>query len=442
MKTATQLSVLALLSCVLASGLNAEARGYLAYKTTAVRLADQAQVIVSGTLLRVENVQISETGIDAARHRRIGDGAWQDGESGIRREAVLSVNEVLKGTAELGSELRFVSIRQLQFEAYDADLREGDAVYFLHARPEDQRLIVLSEERGTISKPESNGNVAIAADYVRAYLAAGSKGAWLDKLVNAIDLKAGRLSVDGCIELSWNHEDYQTAMTETVRQQIASLARLSKSGTRERNELLTAIGRFKPEGGLDTLLDIMLSDPHWSTTSLASMSLEYIDRGQAIGRLHQAWESAQSDATRMVIVRSLGLIRPKVGHDGPALRDRTLEIVASQLDAHKDKALLRESLIASRDLRSEGAHLKLLKKLIDERHSNGLGSSEIQAAIVALAAARKIEHNATGPDAVTVLEKDYLIALGNSDPVLKQTVVAALKTPYTTLIKGADGKGH
>jgi hypothetical protein len=43
---------------------------------------------------------------------------------------------------------------------------------------------------------------------------------------------------------------------------------------------------------------------------------------------------------------------------------------------------------------------------------------------------------------VTVLEKEYLTALANSDPLLKQTVDAALVFPYTSLIEGADGLGH
>lgn len=447
MKTRIPFLALALLVGSLAAGVHAEARGYMAFKTTPVRLADQAQVIVTGRLLRVDDVQVSGTGIDAARHKRIGEGAWQDGEAGIRREAVIRVSEVLKGAAEVGTEVRVVSIRQLKFDAYDADLREGEAVYFIHARPQDNLNIILMDERGTISAPECGGNIATAADYVRGYLAAGSKGAWLENLMAAIDLKGGRLSVDGAIELGWNHEDYKAAMTAAQRERLAQLVLLSKVGSRERNELITALGRHATpetrESIAGTLFTVMMADANWSTTSLASMALEESgNRTLAINRLHSEWDSASTTAAKMVVIRSLGLIRPKAGFDGVGLRSRTLEIVGGVIDSKTDKALLREALIASRDLRSEDAHVAGLKKLIDERETNGLTDAEVKAAVIALCGARTVVKNPTGPDAVTVLQKDYLTALANSDPLLKQTIDAALVFPYTSLIVGADGLGH
>ena len=36
----------------------------------------------------------------------------------------------------------------------------------------------------------------------------------------------------------------------------------------------------------------------------------------------------------------------------------------------------------------------------------------------------------------------FRAALGEADEVLKQAVESSLKFPYTTLILGADGKGH
>jgi len=443
MKTKNMFCALALVATAFAATAHAEARNYLPFKTTALRLADQAGSIVTGKLLRVENVSVAQGNLDAARHARKDEGAWQDGQDGIRREAVIQVSDVLKGTVAAGSELRVISMRQLQFGAYDADLRSGDALYFIAPRAEDGRNIVLMDERGTISGPECNNNLAAGVDFVRNYVATPDKGVFLAKLIDAIDLKGGRISTDACIELSWNHQDYAVAMTEENRQRIMNLAKLSKVGTTERNELITAIGRHKPEGGFEALMEIMLSDGNWSTTSLASMSLEYIDRGAAIVRLHQEWDNATTDATRTVIVRSLGLIRPKADHDGIELRNRTLQIVGGLLVTGTDKSLLREALIASRDLRSEGAHIAALKTLINEREINGLTDVEVKGAIVALAAARKIiKGEGSNPDSQVILAKDYLTALGNTDAVLKQVVDAALKFPYTTLIAGADGLGH
>lgn len=442
MKTKTLFCALTLVAGAFAATAQAEARNYLPYKTTALRLADMAQTIVTGRLVRVENVALNEAGIDAGRHARKDNGQWQDGVANIRREAVIQVSDVLKGSVAAGGELRVVSMRQLQFGAYDEDLRTGDALYFIHARPEDGRNIVIMDERGTISGPEVNNNLAVGVDFIRNYLGSAGKAAFAGKLLEAVDLKGGRLSVDACIELSWNHEDY-APLAEERKQQIMALARLSRVGSSERNELITAIGRHKPEGGFEALMEIMLADGNWSTTSLASMSLEYIDRGAAIVRLLQEWDAAQSDAVRTVIVRSLGLIRPKADHDGPELRNRTLQIVGGLLVPGTEKNLLREALIASRDLRSEGAHLNALKTLINDREINGLTDLEVKGAIVALAAARKVtKGEGKNPDTVTVLAKDYLESLGNTDPVLKQVVESALKFPYTTLIAGADGKGH
>ena len=62
----------------------------------------------------------------------------------------------------------------------------------------------------------------------------------------------------------------------------------------------------------------------------------------------------------------------------------------------------------------------------------------MKAAIVALAAARTVD--AEGK--TTILAQDYLVALGEADAVLKQAAESAMKFPYTTLILGADGKGH
>lgn len=437
MKT-TSLFSAALLATVVAAGLDANTRqpNYLPHRTTAVRMADTAATVVVGKLLRVDDVQVAAGGLDAARHRRINDGTWQDGVDGIRREAVLRVSEVLKGDATVGGELRFVSIRQLQFAAYPEALRGGEAVYFLHPRPEDSRNVVLTDERGTIS-----GDAA--AGFVRGYLAAGSKGAFIDKLLDAVDLRAGRLSVDACIELSWNHADYAAAMTPEQKQRLSALLRLSKPETPERNELLTAVGRHKPDGCGEVLYEALTGDANWGTTALACNALEESgNRGYAIQRLLSDWETADSEAAKTIIVRSLGLIRPKADYDGPELRTRTLEVVRSQLVSTTPKALLREALIASRDLRAGSAHVSALKSLIDQRAENGLSLAEVHGAIVALAAAREHGFEVAALARTAMLEAKYLADLAAADPELKQYIDAAIEFPWTTLIVGADNRGH
>ncbi|MCB9932423.1 MAG: hypothetical protein H6841_03285 [Planctomycetes bacterium] len=440
MKTKTLFCALALLAMIVAAEASAEAQKYSPHRTTVQQLTESAEVVIVGQLDRVDDIDLTEVGIDAAVHKRLNDGKIQDGQDYVRREAVLKVNTVLKGDpADLGSELRFVSIRQLKLENYDLDLRSGEAIYFLSKRPEDGRYVVLSDERGTVSTQECAGDLQTAVTYVRSQIEHGVTGtAAVERMLNAIALDGSRLSVDSAIELSWHHETYAPDVNAEHRNRILGLGRLSAPGSEERNQLLTAMGRMPAEGALEALLEIMLTDANWSTTSLASMSLEYVDRGQAISRLLSEYELAQNDTTRMVIVRSLGLIRPKLGYDGADLRNRTLNLVKGLLNAGTDKNLLREALIASRDLRSEDAHTTELKALIDARETNGLTGDEVNAAIVALAAGRTTDAEGN----VNCFAKDYLLALGEADPVLDQVVKSAMKFPYTTLILGADGKGH
>ena len=435
MKTKTTFCALALLAMLFAVQASAEARNYRPHATTVQKLADTAEVIVVAQLDRVENVQLTEVGLDAAKHKRINDGAWQDGEDYVRREAVLSVNSVIKGDSSLaGAEFRFVSMRQLKLAAYDTDLRNGEAVYFL-ARREDGRHIVLSDERGTLSPGEASaGELSAPVAFIKDHVANGSNNtAGITRMLDAILLDGSRLSVDCAMELSWHHESYAPAMNAEQRQRILDLCKLSQPGSAERVQLITAAGRHPAEGALEGLLEVMLGDTSWTTTSLASMSLEYVDRGAAIVRLLAEYELATDNTVKMVIIRSLGLIRPKADHDGAALRNDTLQIVNELLVAGTDGDLLREALIASRDLRSGSAHIENLKSLIDNRETNGLADAEVKAAVIALCAAR------TDGEAI---EKDYLKELADSDPLLKQVVASAGKFPYTTLILGADGKGH
>lgn len=434
MKTKTTFCALALLAMLFAVQVSAEARNYRPHVTTAQQLANTAEVVVVAQLDRVENVQLTEAGPDAAKHKRINDGAWQDGEDYIRREAVLTVNSVIKGSSDLaGAELRFVSMRQLKLAAYDADLRNDEAIYFL-ARREDGRYVVMADERGTISADEMAGDLNAAVSFVKDHVSlGGADNAAITRMLDTINLEGTRLSVDSAMDLSWHHESYAPAMDAEQRQRILDLCKLSQPGSAERVQLITAAGRHPAEGALDGLMEVMLGDASWTTTSLASMSLEYVDRGAAIARLLTEYELATDNTVKMVIIRSLGLIRPKADHDGAALRNDTLQIVNELLVDGTEATLMREALIASRDLRSGTAHVANLKNLIDNRETNGLTDAEVKAAVIALCAAR------TDGEAI---EKDYLKALADSDPLLKQVVASAGKFPYTTLILGADGKGH
>ncbi len=447
MKTKTYICAVAMLTVLLAGAASAEVRNVVSYRTTVQQVADASHVIVIARLERVADVQLAERGIDAIRWPRRHEGRTQDGQDNVRREAVLNVREVLKGDVNAGGELRAVSIRQLRFDNYDADLRTEDAIWFLVRRPGDQLLEVLGEERGTITGTDIKGNFTHAVDFVRDHLD-GKAG--IDRMLDAIDLKGGRLSIDCTLDLSWYPEKYQAQMTEDQKQRIVGLAQLSPVGSRERNELITCIGRYKPEGGHQALVSLMLNDTNWATTALGAWALEQIDRGAAIRAMLEEWPKAADDKGRQIaIVRTLGLIRPKAegadgwapGHDTTEQRVKTLELVGSLLVSSTDKSLLREALIASRDLRTQQEHVPALKKLIDERASNGLGDAEVKAALIALAAARKTVQTGSGIGEA-VYARTYLEELAEQDPVLGQVIGPALKMPWVMLIEGADGRGH
>lgn len=440
MKNLYSACVLVVVAIALSQFAAAEAQGYRAHVTTCADLAKLADIIVVGTLDRVEDVELSEAGVDAAKYKRVNDGSIQDGEENIRRDAVITVAQVLKGSILDGDDLKFVSIRQLKKSAYDEDLREGEAIYFLCTRKDGLNALI-SDERGTISPNEAGGQLTDAIDFVSTFISSGyDRQAIAGNLLDQIQLNGSRLSIDACIELSWAHDSY--SLNETQKQRLSALLVSSESNSRERRELLTAVGRHAPEGALNTLLTVMFADNVWSTTSLGAMSLEYVDRGGAIVELLARFDSAGSDEERMVAIRALGLIRPKNGYDGVELRTRTLDAIKSLLNAKTDKDLLREALIASRDMRSQDAHVTELKALIAGRKTNGLNSPEVHAAIIALAAARlPIEGDTSGLNQ-GVIEKKFLNAVGVAEPVLKQIVDSALKSPYSTMIIGADGGSH
>ncbi|MBX3458927.1 MAG: hypothetical protein KF696_03040 [Planctomycetes bacterium] len=434
------LSATAMMAVMLASGVMAQsAKNILPQYTTVQRLTEASNIVVVARLDRTENVQLAEQGIDAKRWPSRDDGKVQDGQNNIRRDGVLKVEQVLKGNVPAGSDIRFVSVRQLRYENYESRLQGTSAIWFLAPRPEDARLTVLADTRGAITAEFADGKLSTAVDFVRDQVAGANT---LDRMLDAIDFKGGRVSQDCCYELSWHHETWREAVTHEHGQRIISMAQASPVGSVERNELITAIGRYKPEGSLDALMGLVLSDASWSTTSLGCWSLEEVNRGAAIQRLLSEWANAGSDKSRQIaIVRALGLIRPKSGHDGEQARTDTLNLVGGLLKATTDKDLLREALIASRDLRTEQEHVEALKKLIDERDSNGLGDAEVKAAIIALAAARKTIHTQTGI-AEAVYARKYLEDLAAVAPLLAQVIKPALEFPWTMLIVGADGRGH
>lgn len=412
--------------------------------TTVLRLADKAAVVVVGRLTGVENITLDEPGRDGAFYKRVGDGSQQDGDPNVLRMGVLRVNETLKGASHVqDGEIRFVSIRQLQYGAYSSTLKDGNALYFL-AQRQDGRLAVLSDERGIVSAPAAGGVLLPTVDFVRAYVDASalSMGARFSamrtQIMAAIQLNGSRLSVDCATELSWNFEDYAAILTVQDKQTLVQLALTSPVGSPERPELITTLGRYKPDGATDALFTLLYSDISFSTTSLCAWALEMNDRIGSLSRMLEEYHTLSDDA-KLATIRALGLIRPKDYHDGADIRNSALALVGGLLVHTTPEPLLREALIASRDMRSGSAHVESLKNLIDNRATNGVSEHVLKGAIVALGAARIVNFDVEGNNHDQLYAEEYLLNLQKTAPELKQIVTSALKTPWTTLVTGADG---
>ena len=444
MKTTTALCALTLLAGVFAANAQAEATVYIPRLSTIPRLAEQAECVVVGKLARVENVKLNEPGIDFTTHPAKGVPSRQDGISHIRREAVITVTQTLKGQSFVaGGELRVVSLRQIQFDNYDADMRTGDCLYFTTRRA-DGNLMILSEERGAISASDNAGSLAPAVDLARRFIEASAANfdarfsAIKSSLLSLITLNGSRAGLDACIELAWNWEDYAASVTAADKQTLLNLAKQSAPGSSERVELIHAVGRHKPDGALQDLLGVLLSDGAFNTTSITAWAMESVDRRPAVDMMIAAFDGATT-GQKMLLVRALGLVQPKASYEGADVRTAACNCVAGLLVASSDETVLREALIAARNMWAGKELTSQLKNLIDNRSSNGISDEALKGAIVALATSRvKVGEGLKAVD--VIFERSYLNNLAAEDPTLKQVVDCALIYPYTMLINDIEGR--
>ena len=440
MKTKLALFALSMLAGVFAAGASAKPTVYIPHQSTVVRLCDQADVVFVGKLNRTENVSIGTQGIDFAEYPAKGDPKRADGQPFVRREAVINVSQTLKGEIS-GSEARVVSIRQMQFDNYDADLKSGDAIYFAFRRA-DGCLVIHSQERGTISAEANGGDLNGAIDFTRRYLTASHTpatrfAAIKDALLASIKLNGSRLSVDAALEFSWHSEDYKSLLTAADTQALMNAAKSALPGTDERIELITTIGRYKPDGAMNELLGMVMGDGTFTTSSIAAWAMEEIDRKGAVDMLNASFDGATLNQ-QMLIVRALGLIHPKDWFEGEAARTTACNHVITLLNSG-DETCVREALIAGRQMWAGKELSATLKDMIDNRAQNGLTDEALKGAIVVLATYRSKVTQQQGVVEV-VHEKAYLNNLSLQDPAFKQVVDCAILFPYTSLITDIEGR--
>lgn len=442
MKTNLALCALSMLAGVFAASASAKPTVYIPHQSTVVRLSDQAEVIVVGKLARTENVTLAEQGTDFAEFPAKGNPERADGQPNIRREAVITVSQTLKGDSFVsGSELRLVSMRQIQFDYYDADLKSGEAVWFATRRA-DGCFIVLSQERGAISAQANGGDLNGVIDFTRKCLTATQNpatrhAALKNLLLASVKLNGSRLSTDACVEFSWHHNDYRSVLTAADTQLLMNAAKNATPGSDERIELITSIGRYKPDGAMEELIGMLLSDATFTTTSIAAWAMEEIDRKGAVNLLNASMDGAAL-TQQMLAVRALGLIHPKDWNEGEAARTASINAVKTLLNSG-DETCVREALIAGRNMWAGKELADTLKSLIDNRATNGLSQDSLKGAIIVLATHRTKTTQAEGV-VEAVHQRAYLNNLAVQEPVLKQVVDCAILFPYTSLITDAEGR--
>ena len=226
-------------------------------------------------------------------------------------------------------------------------------------------------------------------------------------------------------------------LTAADTQFLMNAAKNAKPGSDERVELITSIGRYKPDGAMEELLAMVLSDATFTTTSIAAWAMEEIDRKGAVNLLNASIDGASLNQ-QMLAVRALGLIHPKDWHEGEAARTASINAVKTLLTSG-DETCVREALIAGRNMWAGKELADTLKALIDNRATNGLSEDSLKGAVIVLATHRTKTTQAEGV-VEAVHQRAYLNNLALQDPALKQVVDCAILFPYTSLITDAEGR--
>lgn len=380
----------------------------------------------------------------------------------VRRDARLIVSEVLRNSSgqTIGTgDLNVVSLQQRVFAQYPASLQQGEeGLFALEYRESDGLWRIVGEYRGVITAEESPDGLTPIEDEARWIIGLynqheatyGNEPVALfaslqDHMMGLVTLDGSRLSVDVLYEFSSHHNNYDAHFTGAEKAQLLSLLPLTSAGGIERQRMLHTFGFVKPEGGQQPIVDVIASDASTSTAAVGSWTLEKYGRASSLDMLLDKYAEKETEAgywegeeeyyegtpptvSCARLIQAMRLISPQSFMPGEAApRTLFLSILRRTLSPTSDPEILKESLLAARNLRCSDGELDTeLKALVNDFHSGLVDESVYKRVIVAFAAARTNEANAY----ITGLKGDFQKRFD------KHIDMCLTLNPFTILVDG------
>ncbi len=408
-------------------------------ETTHRKLVERSHAIVKAKLLSIQEVPVAEHNIDVMLHR------YNNDDEGIRRDALLEVTEVFKQDIDASlstGQLQIVSPLQYAITQYPWSLRQGEeAFFFLEKRVADGRWVVFTDNLGMLSQEDSAGNFTRLEENVRHltslyrdFLAEEVTedlyyAAVQDYLMGELQLDGSRLAYDAMLEFGSSYETFLPHFSEEEKNLLLQRLEASAPDSQERHALLRAVGRIQPEGGMETVIELIANDQGFSTASIGASALELYSRAKGAEMLLERYFEIPQDrpVNRARIITALGILRPKSYRpDEAESRERFTDILRDTLRPESHSLLLEESLLAARDMRYTNNELGFeLSELIEAYRENKVNETVCKRVIVALAATRNTEAKA-----------QLLQLKGQFQGRFDQHIELSLLSPFTMLVDG------
>ncbi|MCA8938653.1 MAG: hypothetical protein KDB07_02500, partial [Planctomycetes bacterium] len=423
---------LAIFATSLVGAANAEAAmGIIPSMSTYASQVKDAPAVVKARLVDLVETQLHTINGDGLLHRNNVEDVTK------RRDLKLEITEVIRsadGVEITTGEFTVVSPEQRRIDQLPASMASGsEVILFLTPRTASELWEIRGNTRGILSQEDGGdfqaveGLVKDLAGYkAQAASDAGYFAQAQDRMMNEVVKFDTRLAVDALIDFGWNFNSYNAHFNASESATLLSLLEDTSAGTAMRNELITALGRTKPAGGQEALVDLLRTATDASTISLGAWALEQYGRGSSSEMLLDAYSEAAAPANQAALIRAVGLIRPKSYRASEAnARSRFVDVLRATVKSDTDGDVLKESLIAARDMRFSNDELHLNMIQILQEFRSGVTSDEVvyKRAIVAMAATR------------TEQAKEYLLSLkGEFSGLYDKHIDLAIMMPMHTLV--------
>lgn len=404
--------------------------GIMPSQSTIHRMTENAGAVVKARILRVTESAVEGHNFDTTYY------AYNNNNQAVRRDLVIEVTRVIRGENVTAGEMTIVSLQQRSLGQYPASLQAGaEGVFFLWQRDFDGRWEVFGEARGLLTR-ETTGTVEAAERSVDGLVMLKTEfegshyqPALQDQLLADLRSGNGRIATDAAIEFGWHSADYAAHFSESEKNELLQLLPGTERASALRQELVTAIGRIRPTGGEQMLVDMIATDGSVSVASLGSWALEQYGRAPSAGLLVDKYVTLpKADVVgRARVITALGIMRPRDNAEEGAQRTRFTDVLKQVLATPASDAVTEEALLAARDMRYTGDELGAsLRKIISD-YKSGASFDEVlyKRAIVALAATRN------------TAAREYLLTLkGEFGGKFDKHIELSMQAPFAVLVDG------